>query len=71
MGVRPDDYLTNVASVVIAWDLCWYRYEVNLEDGVRETRLHGQGTELDELAQEDRLANAGADERGVLSLNGS
>ena len=70
VGVRPDEYLRNVAMVVIAWDLCWYRYEVNLEDGVGETRLHGQGTELDELAQEDRLANAVADELGVLSLTG-
>jgi hypothetical protein len=71
VGVRPDEYLSNMATIVIAWDLCWYRYEVVLDEGLAETRLLAQGTELGELAQEDRLVNALADERGALSLSGS
>ena len=57
------DGATRVA-IVVAWELCWYRYEVDA-DGVQ---LVAEGMELDQLAQEDRLPNAVADERGELSL---
>jgi hypothetical protein len=58
---------TNVA-VVVAWELCWYRYEIDLGDEARGAWLTAEGMELAELAGRDRVANAVADERGVLSL---
>lgn len=69
--VRPlagggDDSLV---SIVVSWELCWYRYEVDLAGGGSSVRPAGQGYELDELAQEDRVVpNAAADEYGVLAL---
>jgi hypothetical protein len=69
--VRPVEYLSRAATIVVAWELCWYRYEVDLDNEPAATRLLGQGTELGELAREDRLANAVADEAGGLSMSGS
>jgi hypothetical protein len=57
-----------VVSIVVAWELCWYRYEIDLEDEASGARLAAEGMELEELAAEDRVANAAADERGELSL---
>ena len=58
---------TNVA-IVVAWELCWYRYEIDLGDEARGARLTAEGMELAKLPGEDRIANAAADERGTLSL---
>jgi hypothetical protein len=58
----------SVVGILIAWELCWYRYEVDLGDEAAGVRLAGQGMELDELAAEERLPNAAADERGMLAL---
>ncbi len=64
--VGPGD----LVAIVVAWELCWYRYEIDLRDEPAGARLAAQGTELEELAAEDRVANAAADERGELSLLG-
>ena len=55
-------------DLIVAWDLCWYRYRVDLDDPQAGAQLLAQGMELDELPEQDRLANAAADERGELSL---
>jgi len=55
-------------TIVVAWELCWYRYEIDLEDEPGGVRIAAEGMELEELADEDRIANAVADERGLLSL---
>lgn len=55
-------------DLIVAWDLCWYRYRVDLDDPQAGAQLLAQGMELDELPAQDRLANAAADERGELSL---
>ena len=55
-------------AIVVAWELCWYRYEIDSEDETRGAWLAAEGMELEELAEEDRIANAVADERGELSL---
>jgi hypothetical protein len=69
-GVRaaPVADAGSVVAIVVAWELCWYRYEVDLGDEAAGVRLTGQGMELDELEAEERLANAAADEQGALSL---
>jgi hypothetical protein len=65
--VRPLEESGGTVAIVVAWELCWYRYEVDLGDEAAGSRLVAQGMELDELPEEDRLANAAADERGELS----
>jgi hypothetical protein len=66
--VRSAEHLDSVVSIVVAWELCWYRYEVDLSEPVVEAQAIAQGTELAELAREDRLANAAAAESGALLL---
>ena len=68
VSVLPAADLPSVVNVVVAWELCWYRYEVDLSDEVPSLRVSGQGYELDELAPEERRCNAVADDRGRLSL---
>jgi hypothetical protein len=65
--VRPLEDSGSAVAIVVAWELCWYRYEVDLGDEAAGSQLVAQGMELDELPDEDRLANAAADERGELS----
>jgi hypothetical protein len=71
VSIRPVEDLASVVAIVVAWELCWYRYEVDLGHEAADTRVLAQGTELAELAHEDRLANAVADELGALSLSGA
>jgi hypothetical protein len=68
--VRAGEAVATCVVIVLAWELCWYTYEVDLDNmqGV-EALAVAQGTELSELAPHDRLANALADERGALSLS--
>jgi hypothetical protein len=67
--VRPGEAVASSVVIVLAWELCWYTYEVDLDDlqGTAARSL-AQGTELSELGPGDRLANAVADERGALAL---
>jgi hypothetical protein len=57
----------STVAIIVAWELCWYRYEVDLGDEAAGSRLVAQGMELEELSEEDRLGNASADERGELA----
>ncbi len=66
--VRPPGESGGQIAIVIAWELCWYRYEVDLGKPDAAVSLAGQGAELSELAAGERLANAAADAGGALSL---
>lgn len=68
IAVRPSVTEGAIVSIVVAWELCWYRYEVDLADEAAGVRVTGQGAELSELAPEERTPNAAADERGALML---
>jgi hypothetical protein len=57
-----------LVSIVVAWELCWYRYEIDLDDEAAGVRIAAEGMELEELTAEDRIANAAADEHGELAL---
>ncbi len=67
--VRPDEDVQHLVSIAVAWELCWYRYEIDVDEPDGHVEMVEQGTELDELAPEDRLVNAVADDRGALSLS--
>jgi hypothetical protein len=67
--VRATPVAGGGVAIVVAWELCWYRYAVDLDDdGAAGMRIAAEGMELEELAAEDRVANAAADEHGMLSL---
>jgi hypothetical protein len=68
VSVLPSGERPSLINVVVAWELCWYRYEVDLSDDQPSVRVAGQGYELGELALEERQPNAAADEHGSLVL---
>jgi hypothetical protein len=65
--VLPSEARASLVNVVVSWELCWYRYEVDLGDELPSVRVAAQGYELDELAPEERLPTATSDEYGSLS----
>jgi hypothetical protein len=68
---QPAETGSTVIAIVVAWELCWYRYEVDLAAEATDARVVAQGIELSELAAEDRHANGVAAADGTLSLVGS
>jgi hypothetical protein len=68
VAVRPSATEGSVVTVVVAWELSWYRFEIDLADEVAGPRITGQGTELGELEDHDQFPNAAADEHGELHL---
>jgi hypothetical protein len=69
VSVHPSDANGSIVNVVVSWELCWYRYEMDLSDEVPIVRVAGQGYELSELSEIERQNNAVADERGRLELS--
>ena len=55
-----------LVEITVVWELRWYRFEVDFENGV--VRQSGQGYEHDELGRELPPANVSADEAGRLAL---
>ncbi len=68
VAVVPSEVEGAIVTVVVGWELCWYRYEVDLADEAAGVRVAGQGAELSELSEAEQVANAVADERGRLVL---
>jgi hypothetical protein len=69
--VRASAGHASTVGITVAWELCWYRYQVDLADeGASGVRAAGQGYELSELTPEEQAANAAADEHGRLALAG-
>src|SRR5215203_774215 len=66
--VRPLTDRPSVVAIIVMWELSWYRYEIDLSDEAGGVRRDAQGDELTDLSDEDRVANATADERGALTM---
>ena len=66
VSVRPSTKEGSMVSVVIAWELSWYAYEIDLADEGAGARLVDQGTELGQLGEQDRTPNAVVDGHGKL-----
>jgi hypothetical protein len=65
--LQVEDTVGESVSIVVAWELCWYRYEVDLDEEAPAARLAAQGTELEELPRSERQANTHVDDLGLLS----
>jgi hypothetical protein len=68
VAVRPSLTEGSVVTVVVGWELSWYRFEIDLADEAAGPRITAQGTELAELDPADQVPNAAADEHGLLHL---
>ena len=66
VSIHPDDDHRSVVEIVASWELCWYRYEVDLSDEEPVVRVAAQGYELDELSARQRQPNASYDQHGAL-----
>ena len=66
VSARPSRTEGSVVTIVVAWELSWYRFEVDLADEEAGVRVAAQGSELTELDTIDQTANAAADEHGRL-----
>jgi hypothetical protein len=66
--VIPSANRPGQVTMVVSWELCWYRYEVDLADDQPSVRGAGRGYELSELAPEELRSNAIADDEGSLAL---
>ncbi|MEA2186594.1 MAG: hypothetical protein QOK16_1605 [Solirubrobacteraceae bacterium] len=66
VSVMPSETEGAIVSIIVGWELCWYRYEVDLADEAAGVRVIAQGAELSELTDAEQVPNAAADERGLL-----
>jgi hypothetical protein len=66
VSARPSKTEGSVVTIVVAWELSWYRFEVDLGNEAAGVRVAAQGSELSELDTIDQTANAAADDGGRL-----
>jgi hypothetical protein len=65
----PDGGAPSEVTIVVAWELSWYRYRVDLGDEHEPILLLEKGDELAELEEPLRNWNAVADENGRLGAD--
>jgi hypothetical protein len=68
VSVRSAEHLASVVRIVVAWELSWYRYEVDLGEEPVVAEAAGQGTELSELERWEHEGNAVAQSDGSIVL---
>jgi len=64
VSAQPDPAQASAVSVVVAWELSWYRYRVDLGDEDDPVMLLEKGEELDEIDDHLRDWNATLDAEG-------
>ena len=69
VSLRPAERSPSTMLILVAWELCWYRYETDLGDDSGAVRLADQGSELDELDASELEPNAVADDSGLVRLD--
>ena len=67
VSASPDPVASSEVNVVVAWELSWYRYRVDLGDAEEPVALVEKGQELAELPEELREWNGSASEDGLLA----
>jgi hypothetical protein len=63
-----DDPATREVGIIVAWELSWYRFRVDLDDVDEAVLLVDRGNELEDLDESLRTWNVGADAEGRLAL---
>lgn len=66
---RPDEP-ENEVKIVIAWELTWYQFLVDLADSNHSVHLLSKGDEISEIPDELQSWNAEIDDEGNVSLMG-
>ena len=68
VSARPAPEAPSEVVIVVAWELSWYRYRVDLGDADDPVGLLDKGEEVGEIDVSDRDWNAAADSDGRLSV---
>jgi hypothetical protein len=64
VGVQPDAGQPSQVSVVVAWELSWYRYRIDLGDDADAVVMLDKGEEIDQIDASLRDWNATLDAEG-------
>jgi hypothetical protein len=62
----PDSLAPSAVTVIVAWELSWYRYRVDLGDAAEPVALQEKGDELNDIDEALRQWNAAMDAEGRL-----
>jgi predicted Fe-S protein YdhL (DUF1289 family) len=64
VSAMPDPAQASAVSVIVAWELSWYRYRVDLGDEADPVMMLDKGEELDQIEESLRAWNAELDTDG-------
>lgn len=64
VSALPDPAQASAVSVLVAWELSWYRYRVDLGDEADPVMMLDKGEEIDQIDESLRAWNAGLDADG-------
>jgi hypothetical protein len=72
VSAQPDPAQPSAVSLLVAWELSWYRYRVDLGDEADPVMMLDKGEELEQIDESQRDWNAAldADGRVVATANG-
>ena len=66
VSAMPDPAQASAVSLLVAWELSWYRYRVDLGDESDPVEMLEKGEELDQIDESLRAWNAALDTEGRL-----
>ena len=66
----PDSSAPSAVTLIVAWELSWYRFRIDLGDTADPVALQEKGDELNDIDEALRRWNAGLDEEGRLVVEG-
>jgi predicted Fe-S protein YdhL (DUF1289 family) len=64
VSALPDPAQASAVSVLVAWELSWYRYRVDLGDEADPVMMLDKGEEIEQIEESLRAWNAGLDDDG-------
>jgi hypothetical protein len=64
VSALPDPNQSSAVSVLVAWELSWYRYRVDLGDEADPVMMLDKGEEIDQIEESLRAWNAALDSDG-------
>ena len=64
MSALPDPNQASAVSVLVAWELSWYRYRVDLGDEADPVMMLDKGEEIDQIDESLRTWNAELNDDG-------
>ena len=64
----PDPAAPSAVTVLVAWELSWYEYRIDLGDAEDPVTLQSKGDELNDIDESLRDWNAGLDADGRLVI---